>query len=116
MTIYSGEVKDFELLIFAPNIPSNNKNAIVLKGDFGTAYLFFVPPDGSLGTNRKQDPGRAVRERPLPGFYIYYWMYSYAQFVDMLRNEKPVFFVFEDFEGWATLVTDLDAVGEARHA
>jgi hypothetical protein len=67
-------------------------------------------------TAKLADPGRAVRERPLPGFYIYYWMYSYAQFVDMLRNEKPVFFVFEDFEGWATLVTDLDAVGEARHA
>jgi hypothetical protein len=52
------------------------------------AILYFVPQDGQLGKNQK----RAGQEI----FDIYYWMDSWPHFTDLLRNEKPVQFQYDD--------------------
>ena len=74
----------------------------------GMASLNFVPQGGTLGTNQKR-PGTTT-----PLFDIWYWMDSWPHFVDMLRNEKPVFFVFNDSLQAASLKTGWEPTGEAE--
>ena len=81
MTLYQGEVQSYTLSISDPERPTNWKAWIALQGPFGVAFLYFVPPSGTLRANHKRAGMNA--------FDIDYWMYSYAQFIDMLRNEKP---------------------------
>jgi hypothetical protein len=47
-----------------------------------------VPQDGQLGKNQKRV------EHDI--FDIYYWMDSWPHFTDLLRNEKPVQFQYDD--------------------
>src|SRR5262245_54435364 len=93
MTQYSGQVNNYALSIYAPNVDQDYKSVIYLEGTFGLAFLYFVPSGGTLGTNQKRD-------KEDPGdpdvFDIWYWMYSWPHFVDMLRNEKPVTLNYDD--------------------
>ena len=90
MTEYQGNVHSYVLDIQSPNNPYNHKSAITLHGAFGLAILYLVPQDGQLGENQK----RAGQEI----FDIYYWMNSWPHFTDLLRNEKPVHFLYDDSE------------------
>ena len=88
MTEYQGNVHSYVLDIQSPNNPYNHKSAITLHGAFGLAILYFVPQNGQLGKNQK----RAEHDI----FDIYYWMDSWPHFTDLLRNEKPVQFQYDD--------------------
>ena len=88
MTQYQGNVQSYVLEIQSPNSPYDQKAVISLHGAFGLAILYFVPHDGQLGQNQK----RAGQEI----FDIYYWMDSWPHFTDLLRNEKPVQFQYDD--------------------
>ena len=88
MTQYQGNVQSYVLDIQSPNSFYNHKSVISLHGAFGLAILYFVPHDGQLGQNQK----RAGQEI----FDIYYWMDSWPHFTDLLRNEKPVQFQYDD--------------------
>jgi hypothetical protein len=108
MTIYEGEVKSYTLIINTPDPPSPaTKSWIALDMQAaGLAFLNFVPQGGTLQTNQKR-PGTTT-----PVFDIWYWMDSWAHIVDMLRNEKPVFFVFNEPLKGATLKTAWEPTGE----
>jgi hypothetical protein len=54
-----------------------------------------VPQDGQLGKNQKR-AGHDI-------FDIYYWMDSWPHFTDLLRNEKPVHFRFDDSNNTAQI-------------
>ncbi len=71
----------------------------------GLAFLNFVPQGGTLGTNSK-------RVDPWPVFDLWYWIDAYPHVVDMLRNEKPVFFTFDDTIAAAILKTEWEPPGE----
>ena len=88
MTKYQGNVQSYVLEIQSPNSPYDQKGVISLHGAFGLAILYFVPQDGQLGKNQK----RAEHDI----FDIYYWMDSWPHFTDLLRNEKPVQFQYDD--------------------
>jgi hypothetical protein len=90
MTQYQGNVQSYVLEIQSPNSPYDQKAVISLHGAFGLAILYFVPQDGQLGKNQK----RAGQEI----FDIYYWMDSWPHLTDLLRNEKPVQFEYDDSE------------------
>jgi hypothetical protein len=106
MTLYQGEVEKYTLSISDPSRPTNWKNWIALEGSFGVAFLYFVPPGGSLRPNKK----RAAFNT----FDIDYWMSSYPLFIDMLRNEKPVYFLYDDSSNRAEVATNWEPVGEAE--
>jgi hypothetical protein len=106
MTMFQGAVKTYTLSINSPNIFTNYKNVIYLNGDFGLAFLYFVPEGGQLGANHKR-AGENI-------FDIYYNMYSWAQFTDLLRNEKPVRFFYDDSSNTANVVTGDEPVGEGQ--
>jgi hypothetical protein len=88
MTQYQGNVQSYVLEIQSPNSPYNQKRVISLHGAFGLAILYFVPQDGQLGKNEKR-AGQDI-------FDIYYWMDSWPHCTDLLRNEKPVQFQYDD--------------------
>lgn len=106
MTLYQGEVQSYTLSISDPERPTNWKAWIALQGPFGVAFLYFVPPSGTLRANHKRAGMNA--------FDIDYWMYSYAQFIDMLRNEKPVYFLYDDAVNTAEVATNWEPIGEAE--
>jgi hypothetical protein len=81
-------VQSYVLEIQSPNSPYDQKAVISLHGAFGLAILYFVPQDGQLGKNEK----RAGQEI----FDVYYWMDSWPHLTDLLRNEKPVQFQYDD--------------------
>jgi hypothetical protein len=95
MTQYQGNVQSYVLEIQSPNSPYNQKRVISLHGAFGLAILYFVPQDGQLGENQK----RAGQEI----FDIYYWMDSWPHFIDLLRNEKLVHFLYDDSNNTAQI-------------
>ena len=95
MTEYQGKVHSYVLDIQSPNNPYNHKSVITLHGAFGLAILYFVPQDGQLGENQK----RAGQEI----FDIYYWMDSWPHFTDLLRNEKLMHFVYDNFNNTAQI-------------
>ena len=95
MTQYQGNVQSYVLEIQSPNSPYDQKAVISLHGAFGLAILYFVPQDGQLGKNQK----RAGQEI----FDIYYWMDSWPHLTDLLRNEKPVQFEFDDSNNTAQI-------------
>ena len=88
MTQYQGNVQSYVLEIQSPNSPYDQKGVISLHGAFGLAILYFVPQDGQLGKNQKRV------EHDI--FDIYYWMDSWPHFTDLLRNEKPVQFQYDN--------------------
>jgi hypothetical protein len=95
MTQYQGNVQSYVLEIQSPNSPYDQKAVISLHGAFGLAILYFVPQDGQLGKNQK----RAGQEI----FDIYYWMDSWPHLTDLLRNEKPVQFEYDDSNNTAQI-------------
>jgi hypothetical protein len=95
MTQYQGNVQSYVLEIQSPNSPYNQKGVISLHGTFGLAILYFVPQDRELGKNQKR-AGRDIYD-------IYYWMDSWPHFTDLLRNEKPVQFQYDDSNNTAQI-------------
>jgi hypothetical protein len=95
MTQYQGNVQSYVLEIQSPNNPYTYKNAISLHGAFGLAILYFVPQDGQVEKNQKR-AGQDI-------FDIYYWMDSWPHFTDLLRNEKPVHFQYDDSNNTAQI-------------
>ena len=96
MTQYSGVVQYYSLVIFTPNYATAYKSVINLEGpDFGTARLWFVPEGGQLGQNKKYPN--------LNQFDIYYRMSSWPHFTELLRNHKPVRFLYDDSDNTAQI-------------
>lgn len=106
MAIYRSVVTAYVLKIESPNVHTNYKNVIYLKGAFGLAFLYFVPDGVALGVNRKR-PGQDI-------FDVYYSMPAWSQCVDLLRNEKPAYFSFDDSNNTAVITTTDEPVGEGE--
>lgn len=95
-----------EYVIDSPNVSSNYKKVIRLKGDFGIAVLYFVPEGIALGANGK----RANQSH----YDVYYPMSAWSQCVDLLRNEKPIYFIYDMLSNTAAITTSDEPVGEAE--
>ena len=95
MTQYQGNVQSYVLDIQSPNNPYNHRSVISLHGAFGLAMLYFVPQDGQLGVSQKR-AGQDI-------FDIYCWMDSWPHFTDLLRNEKPAHFLYDDSNNTAQI-------------
>jgi hypothetical protein len=106
MTIFEGQVRNYSLIINTANSPAKSQSVIALDMEAaGIAFLNFVPQGGTLGTNAK-------RVDSWPTFDLYYWIDAYPHVVDLLRNDKPVFFTFNDAIAAAILKTDWEPPGE----
>lgn len=107
MTTFEGQVRNYTLIINTPRSPNKSQSVIALDMEAaGLAFLNFVPQGGTLGTNSKRAGS------PQPVFDLWYWIDAYPHVVDMLRNEKPVFFTFVDTIAAAILKTGWEPPGE----
>ena len=102
MSVY-GDIDTYSLSVQTPSVHTHYKRVIHCKGSFGLAFLYFVPEDKSLGTNKKRE-GRNV-------FDVWYRMRDWDAIVDALRNEKPVRFVFDNYRNGIIRTGD-EEVGE----
>lgn len=100
----NAEIDKYSLRIDTPSVHSNYKRVITCYGNFGLAFLCFVPEDLPLGENKKRE-GEDV-------FDIYYRLRDWDAIVDVLRNEKPVRFVFDDRYNVGRIRTWAEEVGE----
>jgi len=100
-------------LIFAYGGPNGNAGSaasISLGIPNAFAFLHFYPEGVAVPANSKQT--HIPTGRP-----IFYVNYRYAQFgnvVDILRNEKPLKFMFNDGNLGAYITTSEEPIGEAE--
>jgi hypothetical protein len=106
MAKYQGTVTRYTVAIDAPAGATSRTNALYLTGDFGTAFLNFVPAGQALGKNQKR-PNTNV-------FDIWFWDHMWPAMIDMLRNEGPVFFYYDDSYNGALFKTAPEPVGEGE--
>jgi hypothetical protein len=99
----SGKIDKYGLSLETPSVYTNYKRVIHCYGSFGLAFLYFVPEELPLGENKKRD-GQNVYD-------IYYRMRDWDAAVDILRNEKPVWFFFDNYNN-GIIKTESEEVGE----
>ena len=106
MTYHVGNITEYELNISSHRRPGFDQ--IALHGSFGDAWLFFVPPTTAT------IPANSMWAGSPPTFSCFFDDYTWPRVVDMLRNEKPLFFWFEDVKLTVTLSTVREPVGESE--
>jgi hypothetical protein len=99
-------------LVFAYGGPNGNANAdatISLGIPNAFAFLRFFPEGVALPANSK-----ATHVSGKPMFYVSYRYAQLANVIDLLRNEKPVKFFFNDATMAAYVTTSDEPVGEGE--
>lgn len=77
-------IKYYQYYIFSSRDYGNS--VVICYGDNGkVTYIHFIGEQPQLPETRKIDDNKYV---------MYYWQADMKNIVDMLRNEKPVFFIY----------------------
>jgi hypothetical protein len=103
MAFYFGMIDTYFINLSSPK-PYGSRRLMNLNGAFGKAILRFLPEGDPLPDNKKR-PGQDV-------FDVFYHMDSWAAILDVLRNEKPVYFHYNDTNNFAQIYTGREPVGE----
>ena len=105
MAVHFGTIDFYFVNVLSPK-PYSGKRLMNLTGVFGKAILWFLPERSTLPDNKKR-PGQDV-------FDVYYHMDAWAPIIDVLRNEKPVYFNYNDTANTAQMYTGKEPVGEGE--
>lgn len=103
MSTHFGQIDFYFINILSPK-KHGGKRIMNLSGSFGKAILWFLPPDTSLPDNRKR-PNQNV-------FDVYYRIDDWEAVLDVLRNETPVYFNYQDTSNAAQIYTGEEPIGE----
>lgn len=103
MATFFGEIETYSVNVLSPK-PYNGRRLMNLAGSFGAAFLWFHPEDAALPDNRKRSGQNQ--------FDIYYPMSCWSGVLDVLRNESPVYFNYNDTSNAAQIYTGREPVGE----
>ena len=103
MATYFGKIDSYFTNVLSPKTYAG-KRLMNLSGSFGKAILWFLPDGTTLPDNRKR-AGQNV-------FNVHYYINDWAAILDILRNEKPVYFNFSDTSNAAQIYTGNEPVGE----
>ena len=111
MAWQSFKIEKYEVCSIAYNTPGYPKTAAFIRlfweGKHG-ATLWFNRGDATSLTLNHWSPN-------VNAYYSYFGQIQFPDAVDLLRNEKPVFFQWSDSAG-ARLSTDQETVGEEEEA
>jgi hypothetical protein len=107
MATHFGKIDNYFTNILAPKGYAG-KRLMNLTGSFGKAIVWFIPNGSPLPDNKKH-PGENV-------FDVYYQIDDWEAIIDIMRNEKPVYFNFNDACNTAQIYTGNEPVGEEEHA
>jgi hypothetical protein len=109
--VFQGEVSSYSIQISSSTFsgPFGYTRFIALSGTFGLAFLSFIPSGRPVPGNSKRagTTGSDVFDLFLP-------MEDYAPIVDLVRNEKPVFFFFDDQSLELAVRTQSEPIGETE--
>jgi hypothetical protein len=107
--MFQGEVSNYSIQISASNWlgPLGYTRVVALTGAFGIAFLSFVPAGRIIPTSSK----RAGTTGP-DVFDLFLPMDDYGTVVDLVRNEKPVFWFFDDGTLQIGVRTQAEPIGE----
>lgn len=103
MATHFGRIDFYFTNVLSPKTYAG-KRLMNLTGTFGKAILWFLPEGSSLPDNRKR-PGQNV-------FDVYYHIDDWEAILDVLRNETPVHFNYQDTSNAAQIYTGDEPVGE----
>jgi len=103
MTAHFGKIDTYFVNMLSPKNYAG-KRIMNLEGVFGKAILWFMPEGDLLPDNRMRS-GRDV-------FDVYYHTDAWAAILDVLRNETPVYFNYQDSNNAAQIYTGREPVGE----
>jgi hypothetical protein len=107
--VFQGEVSDYSIQIFPSTWlgPFGYTRVVAVNGTFGLAFYSFIPAGRPVPSSSKRagTVGSNVFDLFLP-------MDDYTAVVDLLRNEKPGFFFFDDATLQFGLMTSAEPVGE----
>jgi len=107
MAFISANITSYSVkLASEANISTVYTSVIYLHTTSGTAFLNFCRDDVELPSNRiRMQHGR-------PTYYVYYHNRYLPIIIDVLRNEKPIVFFFNDSSLYAGIRTGSEPVGE----
>jgi len=107
--IYQGAVSNYSIQIFPSNWsgPFGYTRVVSLTGTFGLTLLYFIPTGRTVPVGSK----RAGTTNPVV-FDLFLPMDDYTAIVDLVRNEKPINFFFDDVSHQIGVTTQGEAVGE----
>jgi hypothetical protein len=105
MAAYGGQIDVYFANVLSPKF-YGGRRIMNLGGSFGKAILWFMPQGSSLPDNQKR-PNQNV-------FDVYYHKDDWEAIIDILRNEKPVYFHFYDGGNAAQIYTGTEPVGEGE--
>jgi len=102
------EFKSYKVTLYSNTTSNHELYAIHLRVPSGEAILKFV--DGSLGTNSYTETVNNHSK-----YVMYFHASRFSAFVDILRNEKPLFFYFNITENQGYITTSDEPVGEGEN-
>jgi hypothetical protein len=107
--VYQGAVSSYGIQVFPSNWsgPFGYTRVVSLTGTFGLAILCFIPVGRTIPVSSK----RAGTSNPVV-FDLFLPMDDYTAIVDLVRNEKPIQFFFDDTSHQIGVTTAGEAVGE----
>jgi hypothetical protein len=105
MAVHFGKIDTYFCNVMCPKNYAG-KRLMNVNGSFGKGILWFMPEGSALPDNRKRG-GQNV-------FDVYYHTADWAALVDLLRNEGPVHFNFNDSSNAAQIYTGQEPVGEGE--
>jgi hypothetical protein len=104
--VYTGTIESYALSMVTQNRRKTSKGMIILKGSFGTANLYFEEERGASSENKKQEGA--------DHFDLFFKEDDWPAMVDMLRNEGPTGFMFNEAEDVAAVFTGDELAGEGE--
>lgn len=91
------------------NISTKYISVVYLHTTSGTAFLCFCPDDADL-------PSNGIRmQHGKPTYDVYYHDRYLPVVIDVLRNEKPITFFFDESSLYAGIRTGHEPVGEEEN-
>jgi len=100
------EFKKYKVFLYGSKVTDNAVNTIQLHLPSGTAHLKFCT--GRLKKHRFTKVGKKYN------FQVYYAADRYPTFIDLIRNEKPLYFYFNLENATSYITTSDEPVGEGE--
>lgn len=107
MATHFGKIDTYFVNVLSPK-NYGGKRMMNLKGSFGVAILWFLAEENSLPDNRIRANQNV--------FDVYYHLGAWDAIIDILRNESPVYFNFNETSKAAQIYTGNEPVGEEESA
>jgi hypothetical protein len=102
-TIVIEEFTHYKVLLYGQGARDGADYGIMMKIPSGIVHLRFIK--GDLPANRIEDKRNKV-------FYVYHRSDQYAAFIDIFRNEEPLFFYYNMTSNLSYITSTDEPVGE----